>query len=238
MKNPWIRLPHHPPYVLAEDLEVIDCFNNTAGKKVRVHTDLMPEPFIGRTDAPVVLLNLNPGFSPQDPRTHRRTAFRQTVRDNLVQRLPAFPFFFVDPDLRAPGRKWWENKLRHLLEKFGCERVANSILCIEYFPYHSERFARKCPPVPSQLFSFYLVQQAILRGALIVVMRSSNRWEQAVTDLRGYRLRYVLNSPQNVMVSPGNCPQGYERIVAAIGAAHLDSGVKLQNRANVILMAP
>jgi hypothetical protein len=72
--------------------------------------------------------------------------------------------------------------------------------------------------------------QSNLRGALIVIMRSCRRWYKEIPELRGHS--YELNSPQNVIVSPANCPKGYELIVAAIrnscdGDGAQDRGVDL-----------
>ena len=48
--------------MLREDADEIERFNAKARYDHAFHLDLIPEPFIGNPAAPVVLLNLNPGF--------------------------------------------------------------------------------------------------------------------------------------------------------------------------------
>ena len=60
MNNPWRHLPDIPPFVLDSDRRAIEEFNASASADTHVHLDLLPEPFLGNKDAPVVLLNLNP----------------------------------------------------------------------------------------------------------------------------------------------------------------------------------
>lgn len=64
--NPWSSVPSERPYVLECDRDSVAEYNAKYDKcraeKYRLRTDMLPEPFIGRVEAPVVLLNLNPGF--------------------------------------------------------------------------------------------------------------------------------------------------------------------------------
>ena len=45
-----------------------------------------------------------------------------------------------------------------MIELFGNRVVANNVLCLEYFPYHSERFSTGTPAVPSQQYTFSLLK--------------------------------------------------------------------------------
>jgi len=67
--------------------------------------------------------------------------------------------------------------------------------------------------IPSQAYSFYLVQQAMKRNALIIQMRSRRVWQNAIPELSDYRHYYVLKNPQNPVVSENNCPDGYPEIL-------------------------
>src|SRR5258708_3351539 len=103
VKNPWKALPAEPPYVLSDDAVDLEAFSQSASDDMHIHTELLPEPFLGRPDASVVLLNLNPGFSPDDPATHLRREFILESRRNLAHDGSEFPFFFLHPQLGAPG---------------------------------------------------------------------------------------------------------------------------------------
>ena len=127
---------------------------------------MLPEPFLGRRDAPVVLLNLNPGYSPEGPRIHSDPSFAARVRRNLCHLPAEYPFYLLDPAITGPGRDWWEPKLRQLIGQVGRQVVATGVLCIEYFPYHSRRFRHRRLPLPSQQYSFSLVREALSEGRL------------------------------------------------------------------------
>ncbi|MCG3181442.1 MAG: hypothetical protein BIFFINMI_03838 [Phycisphaerae bacterium] len=216
-ENPWRRLPRKAPYLLPEDKALILKFNESAREGVEFHYDLLPEPFLGRPDAPVVLLNKNPGYSPNDLATHTDPAFATKARGNLLHKGAAFPFYLLDPaEVRALGYKWWTGKLKSLVKTLGPRSVAQSVLCVEYFPYHSRRFGNRGPAVPSQKYSFDLVRSATSRNALIVVMRGKKLWFEAVPELRDYRRLYHVRNPQNPSISLANCPDGYEAVVMAI----------------------
>jgi hypothetical protein len=213
--NPWLAVPSQPPYVLPCDSGAIRAYNAKAPEKYRVQLNSLPEPFIGITTAPVVLLNQNPGFDDGDPQDHAHPKFQALLRNNYSQGWSAFPFYSLDPSFENGGREWWERKLSWLLKKFKPIELARSILCVEYFPYHSRRFCHASLEVPSQEYGFGLVRSAIARGAVVVIMRARALWIKRVPELERYSRAFRLNSPQNVVVSPGNCA-GFDVVVSAI----------------------
>jgi hypothetical protein len=93
----------------------------------------------------------------------------------------------------------------------GLETVARDILCVEFFPYHSHKHSQ-APRLPSQDYTLSLVQAAIDRDAVVVVLRSVRRWTEAVPALANYKRRFILQSAQNVTISLRNCPLGFEEI--------------------------
>lgn len=214
--NPWQRLPLQPPYVLPEDADLLAACSATATEDTALHFDLLPEPFLGSPDAPVVLLNLNPGFSPEDVQHHLDPRFAQSSRDSLLHRPMTYPFFLLDPTITAPGNRWWTRKLGALIRQFGVDKVAQRVLCIEYFPYHSRRFGHPKLKLPSQRYSFWLARNAIERGATIVLMRSKRIWLDAVPELQSCNQIVQLSNPQSPYISPGNCRDGFERICDAL----------------------
>jgi hypothetical protein len=75
-----------PSYVLASDEPHIRAFNATVGEGSRDALDLtlLPDPWVGRLQAPVVLLNLNPGHSPGDAAAHQLPEVRRAIVANQV----------------------------------------------------------------------------------------------------------------------------------------------------------
>ncbi len=216
MENPWGELPAEALFVLESDRAPIVAFNASAPQDAFVHLELLPEPFVGRPGAPVVLLNLNPGFSAKDSESHSNSTFAAVLRENLLHAELDYPFYLLNPELPGLGYWWWERKLRRLIRDCGQETVARNLLCVEYFPYHSRRYQHHKLRVPSQEYSFSLVRAAIARGSLVVLMRAKRQWLGAVPELESYPQLLELKNPQNPTVSPGNCPDGYSRIVHVI----------------------
>jgi hypothetical protein len=214
--NPWPALPSESPYVLACDSEAIQAYNaNNSNEKYRIQLSVLPEPFIGAPTAPIVLLNLNPGYGDSDPDDHERAGFQVLLRNNYNHSSSDFPFYSLDPGFENGGRTWWEKKLKPLLEIFERKKIARSIQCIEYFPYHSQRFNHSSLNLPSQNYGFGLIRSAISRGAVVVIMRAKALWTQKIPELQRYSRTFTLNSPQNVVVSPRNC-KGFDLIVSVL----------------------
>jgi hypothetical protein len=99
-----------------------------------------------------------------------------------------------------------------LIQEFTAEALSKRLLCLEFFPYHSQRFDRTTPRVSSQGYTFALLRDAIARDAVIIVMRARDLWLNAVAGL-GYAQVFQLNSTQAVYITPNNCPDGYAPIV-------------------------
>lgn len=213
--NPWYALPQSPPFVLPEDAVQIHSRNSKTKKSpFKLHLDLYPEPYVGDRSAPVVLLSLNPGYDATDPETHQRSDFAKLARANLLHQNTRYPFFFLDPSLQCAGSQYWRRALKPIIGEVGLDRVARGVLCVEYFAYHSERFNRPRRRIPSQEYSFFLVREAIKRGALIFLHRSLESWLVAVPELEHYGHRYQITNPQAPpRLSLERCPEGFSEAV-------------------------
>lgn len=211
MNNPWFALPQEAPFVLEIDREAVDLFNATTRDQpdYQLHTELMPEPYLGDpVNAPVILLNLNPGYSEEDVEFYADLSRRRACRDNLEHKSAQYPFFFLHPDFPdCCGTKWWRGKLKQLIAETSVEQVAQNICCIEYFPYHSRRFKSGKLTLESQHYSFELVRKAVDARKIIVMMRARRYWEEAVPALKTYDY-YHLRSAQNVSITRGNISDG------------------------------
>jgi hypothetical protein len=214
-QNPWRLLPRASPYVLDEDRASIDAFNRTVSPDYVVHTELLPEPYFGRRDAPVVVLALNPGFSDADVDVHGRVDFHEACRANIDHLPSAYPLLYLDPRFETtPGGAWWLRKLKPLLDA-GVERsaIAANLLCVEWFPYHSKRFKKPRGVFPSQRYGFGLVEDGVRRNAIVIDMRSSRLWTTSVPCLASHARRYRLKNPRNVTVSRKNLEGDFDEVV-------------------------
>jgi hypothetical protein len=110
MDNPWSELPMIPSYVIPADRPHIEAFNDLFGGgdgNCRLDLDLFPEPFIGRRDANLVILALNPGKSPGDFEAHQDPRFLAVMRAKLMDD-PAVHLFtgLLDEWQDTPAGKW------------------------------------------------------------------------------------------------------------------------------------
>ncbi len=219
--NPWRFLPKKSPYVLKTDLGLLRNFNQGAKDEYRYDTSLFPEPFFGSLDAPVVVLNLNPGWSPDDARVHSDPVFKRMARQSLEHKLNPYPFLHLQPNGDTPGGRWWQQRTRELAADVGFHVVARQLACIQFVPYHSPKFSRSSPRFPSQDYSFYLVRRAMACGADIVIMRSVRLWLDAVPELATYERLHQGSNPRTPFLSRGNLLASYDIIAERMrSAAH------------------
>jgi len=212
MQNPWTSLPATVPYVLPSDAYLLHAFNARASMANRYDTSLFPEPYFGSLDAPVVVLNLNPGLSSDDAAVHAKSEFAAMSRSSLVHELKPYPFLHLQPKVLSPGGRWWRQRTRELISDVGFDAVAHGLGCIQFSPYHSEQYAAASPRFPSQEYNFHLVRNAMARGAEIVVMRSFSLWMDAIPELANYSRLHRGSNPRAPFISRGNLKSAYEVI--------------------------
>src|SRR5713101_5540292 len=154
--NPWVRLPSRAPFILPGDLD---------------NLSVIPVPYAGVPGtAQLVLLQLNPGLSPDEAELMNDPYYVEQNRKALTfeSRVPFWP---LDERLAGtPGHVYWKAKLRWLAAELGEDFVRERIFCAEFYPYHSKEFYGPRQPVPSQAFAFGLVRDTMKRGIPIIVM--------------------------------------------------------------------
>ncbi len=215
MHNPWGLLPYADLFVLADDLPIVDAFNARAKPLYKIRTEAMPEPFFGPFDARVIVLLQNPGFSNDEQHIDETPEFKTALRDYFAT--GKGPHLHLAASARGPGHNWWMRKTKEFRATAGREAIANNLLAIEYFPYHSIKFAHARLRLPSQDFSFELLKSAIERGCEIIVARGFKLWVEAVPELALYSKVSRLNSAQNIALSSGNMgPDTFARIAATL----------------------
>ena len=214
--NPWYALPLSGDFVHPADLESLAAFNQTAHCEHRFDLSLYPEPFLGSPTAPIVVLALNPGWSPQDAQCHAQPVFAEKARRSLMHTLEPYSFLHLQPNADWPGARWWLQRTRELVEATNLKAVATGLLCIEYVPYHSMSYSRRTPALQSQEYSVSLVRSAMAREAEIVVMRSRAIWFNAVPGLEKYKHLHICRSPQAAYLSRRNVGADWPRLLARL----------------------
>ena len=141
IRNPWVNLASTPPFVLPEDKEAVEAYNDwTAAKggefdyRKRLRTNLLPDPFIGNVQAPIIVILANPGYTDSakadrrlgctgsDDKWHAESELLHSLyRANYAHEQSAYPMFFMDPRMAgSPGGYWYRNlflkPLRHLFD--------------------------------------------------------------------------------------------------------------------------
>lgn len=212
-RNPWTRIPTKPPFVLAEDLPFVSAFNRRASPEQKIDLRLLPEPFFGPFDAPVVVLLQNPGLGAKDLRHHKNQQFAASLRRSLRARVHRVHFHLVDPT-RGPGYHWWHRTCKELINRFTAAVLARRLLALEFAPYHSKRFAHAHLRLPSQEFNFSLLRRAIERRAVIVCIRGYREWLGAVPELSSCTVLRT-RSKQAAALSSRNLPK-YASVVRAL----------------------
>lgn len=200
MENPWADLPTIAPFVAPQDLRVSGTM--LVGDS-GIHTEILPHPYCGVPDeARVLLLTLNPGYSPRDNLDEKAISGYATE----VRAQPTFssrvPFMFLDPEIAvASGPRWWSQRLKSLIVAVGWEAVSNHLMEVEYWPYHSEKWRRRGEVLPTQRWAFQLVRDALAAHKIIVIMRGARYWRAAVPQL--LKTPVAVN-PRNGTVSQRN----------------------------------
>lgn len=222
MTNPWLDLdPTTAPFVLAIDHAAVREYNQRHASRPQFQFEtesMLPEPFLGRTGAPVVLLTGNPRFRDDDLDTHRRPDVRAHLAAMLRQEPRGLPLIWLDPQLAdTSGAAWYRAKLRHLIETCGLEAVAHNLAVYESLPYHSRELGSVKTPIPSQAYTDNLARQA-LTEARIVIWQRGTHWRDLLGG--GAQLHPAVirpNALQNSSLSRGNLgEENFERAVEAI----------------------
>ncbi len=226
LDNPWIHLPSKSPYVLETDKKVVEIFNRKCNANNQIHTELLPEPFLGDPIAPIVVLQLNPGFNKIDRKFNKQKEFHLRLLQSIQQVNGNQKHFYLSESTDSGGGKWWSIFTKSLVQKFDRLTVARNIFAIEFFPYHSFSFNHAHLRLPSQDFSFKLVREAIKRHAVIVLCRGENFWFGTVPELADYKKLCYVRNPRKTTLSEINLgKKGFSLVCNALNI----SGKKLKN---------
>jgi hypothetical protein len=228
MENPWIEIVGNldeTNFVLKEDKAVIDKFNQSANETFKVHTEIMPAPFMGNVhNAPIMLLLLNPGYDENEEINGYYKEYKPFWKNEIqhIQSIPELPLFCLD-EKYIEYSNYWSNKLKPLTLITSKEMVAKKICKVQFFPYHSQKFKSISKKIlikegidnylKSQKYNFYLVEKAMERNAVIIILRSRKMWFEAIPKLEKYENLYFTNSYLNTILSKNNLSETFPKII-------------------------
>lgn len=216
MENPWLDYDFEAPTkVHPMDRELFDKVNLrlSRGKKEYILSDKnVALPYFGDPNANFYLLYANPGLG--DETSKEETAHLSKIFDMARKHQLSGPeaFVFLRSEFEnTPGFKWWEETLRWVFRRFESPHVRDKALknmfSAEIHPYKSKSYGAltgKEGYFPTAAYTYHLVQQAVDRGALILIARCRKEWEKAVPSLASYEKVIYLSNPQQKRITPNN----------------------------------
>lgn len=222
MENPWLEFVKNLDdnnLVLEQEQEIIEKFNNSTNETYKVHTEIMPAPFMGNVlTSPIVLLTLNPGYDEKEEEKNYYNEYKLYWKNEIqhIHSVPELPLFCLE-DKYVEYSDYWLKKFMSLISVSSKEKVAQNISIIQFFPYHTKKY-KNIPKrllkgyLESQDYNFELVKQAIERKAIIIILRSKKLWFEAIPDLDNERTRFT-NSALNTIQSEKNLGGTFKEIV-------------------------
>lgn len=219
MNNPWKHLPQVAPFLLPEDAAKVTAFNKRCKPDNKIYTELPPEPYAGRKDAPVVLLMRRPSYHPDDA----KYMIKDAAFAAIMQRVRAFeelenPFYHLNKKYpENPGFHYWKERLKKPIQDMGLRACSQGFLVLQLFPYKTNADLKGKDVLPSFAFTKEILHEAIRRNAIIIQMIAKKEWQQHVPDLKRHRRYFKCKSPANPTISPRNIGvEEYEQVIAAI----------------------
>lgn len=194
-------------FLLDVDRAVVEAHNSSAQRQHQFRLDMVPEPYMGRPDAPVVVLTGNPRFRPDDLEAHARADVQQRLLACVRREELDYPLVWLDPQLAdTPGAAWYRSKLRLLCDAVGPKAVSQGVAIYESLPYHSAELKQPKLPIPSQSYTNELAKAALEQDQIVIWLRGP--WDKLLGPSR-LKTAHVVRprSPQVSHLSPGNLSQ-------------------------------
>ena len=168
MENPWIEYVNNQDEIKFHPKDRANALGFNHAMKGRntflLAEHLQPFPYLGRPDAPVVVLLANPGKSEAEAKKTFKLPPKklEMANDNLLHK------GIKDLRLRlhSPGHEylesfWFKARTKQLVLNTSIENDANNLFFVNFHAYHSTSWY----PIPftfhTQQYSFALVRRAI-----------------------------------------------------------------------------
>lgn len=236
MENPWKNHDFNSDgNILKADLNIINEFNklqsslgDSKNEYYRIHEELFPAPFMGDVfNAKIILLMLNPGYEENEASKNYYSKYRDAWIKHITSQPDSRPPLFCFEKEYIKDSDYWYKKLIHLTPKHLSDDqkfdiIKHNVAVIQYMPYHSLKFKnipkkfykKEVKYLISQEYNFYIVNKAIERNALILVLRGKKLWEEAIPllDKKHGHVGYT-NSPQNITLTEKNLGEFYPEVM-------------------------
>jgi hypothetical protein len=219
--NPWIALPRRAPFILPSDRPYVDAWNELCGEtkeRILLRLDLLPEPFSGPRESPVLVLGRNPGWVGVGSRQHA-SPFAQALQRNLLDE----PSHHLNVGLldtfarTASGIR--ARRVFRPITRFSdltFEDLSRRVLSVSFHGYHSQYRTTLPVTLPSQWFGFDLVRRASKEGSFIVILHDRGDWNVAVPELLDSPRVFAV-SKNGRTISPETLPPAaFDEVVSAL----------------------
>ena len=209
MLNPWLNIEW--------DNTVADCDKHIISPAYCAENGIdisnLPEPYTGNVASNVVCLNLNPGIGKCDACFRFDDHYLRITQNTLCHRLDHH--MWIDDEIKCKlgglheGCKWWRDKTKDI--KVAIDNKNINMFVLEFFPYHSQH-SFPFPNLPSDNYRNQLLQDAINKEKLIVIMRGKSKWfgikefgiGEKLKELEDKNRIIILSNPQNPSFSSKN----------------------------------
>lgn len=233
IKNPWIdfvKSMDDTNLILKEEQNVIHDFNLKVKDEFKIHTNIMPAPFMGDVkNAPIMILVLNPGYDELEDKKGFYSKYKPYWKNEIQHQFnPDLPLFCLDDEYRMYS-DYWAKKLNPIIQALGengKEIVAKNVSKVQLFPYQSKKYKPIHKLIlkkygyekylPSQCYNIRLVEEAINRNALIIIPRAVNKWIEAIPELKHYENVMETNSYLNITLSEKNLGDNFNKLVQTL----------------------
>lgn len=211
MENPWLNFcpKENEPKFHDLDRAHAQAFNKAleGHQEYKLAEHLEPYPYMGNPNANVFVLLANPGINKRETDPIYRTNseyVNRNLRNLKHESADSFLSWVHSADNPERESDWLIPRIRKVVHETSLERVSTGLFLINFHAYNSKSWY----PIPytfeTQRYSFHLVNEAMKRGALIVMSRNILGWFTAIPGLYDYKNRVTFVSSRSVHISQEN----------------------------------
>ena len=233
MENPWLEFVENLDplnLILEDERSVIRDFNQIAGEKYKIQTNIMPAPFMGDVkNSSIMILVLNPGYDKKEEIRGFYSKYHDYWINEIQHKFDTdCPLFCLNEEYCKYSNYWQTvlDPIVKVLGRNGKEIVAKNVSKVQFFPYQSSKY-KQIPKsilknngfekyLKSQRYNFQLVKNAIQRQALIVIPRAVKKWYDAIPELKDYEYKCFTNSYLNIKLSEKNLGDDFNKIITKL----------------------
>ena len=158
-----------------QDLDCIDAYNARRNKasRTRLQTHMGAAPYDGDPyTARIVLLMNNPGYTPGV----------SLPGDHLLN-FNGWPLAGLHNDAPFAFRNWYQRPLGLVIRDYGAQHVSQCVCLLQLCPWASQSFDSSLI-LPSRETQLQLASAAVLRGAVVIAVRSFDTWHSSLPRVR------------------------------------------------------